>query len=917
MAHQIIYTSCRRGIRGAYDGLQIFSYDAGMPEDCLADTRQLFPSPDPQFVDCPALGYLPIEGGRALFTYNTKLLYDYMGPEGRGGNVLRQTVLGDAGELRCYPIEIAGAPYLRSSMGDEVRSSEAPDFLPAVSLDAPGTLDFPVVGAWLHEPVDGDEDKRMDALPVLLAGLLDCRDAGKRIAIVDSPHNVDCWIAALSFALPHDVMAQLSFLDSCDAPALSDAMILGIDPEDFEDIAGSFDFAAAGIEVYDMREDVSELPQHDQGDYEEFVGIVYGFYERTGSTLTDFVAFVERDCTPDLNHAQLERTYHLYRTLEDGLEETDDDDLLDALTFVESNNARGSEERLTRLFLDSTEALGARDAETYLAMLNYLLQRYGSMGDADRKKVCDLAITNIVSALTDPSDKLADRRLDAVVNSCASKGIDVYPLLLQDQYRNRIFGRPGAIPEARFRRFTDAVFTFAVRAYPRADDLRLDAPMGQLYSAILDYAYQTNRSLGGAIASKLQASRSADLPSLEQVTLLAADACKRAGGTDAALCKHFVALVKKEHPDRGVEAGTWLAGIGHHAQLEELFAGLAPSLDTNQVMELYFGLIKELYQDSEFARNVFDDMTEVCAKRLLDEWHKSCTPGMVGPATGTVTPGFLMSVVQPGPDQGTRDRKRLLEYVEKAARQHNFMPELFNSVIGSIAFYEIPNRLEEVRRLLVGAEEYEKATGVVMHGALWSAYASLVALDSSATPEVCLEKLTELSPSINLLGLSQTAFSAYLDAALIPIIRICRSIADMETVMGSLHLGKSQVNPSGPRVEALVSRMFDSATGNGRGKVRRGAQAHMGTLEMVAAYDVAYGLNYALSQQVQPFANKLKDEQKQMFLRGVRSHLSRPGWKGNRPIDDPVVASNMDELERQANEDHGLGSRITGFFRKK
>ena len=31
-AHQIIYTSCRRGIESAGDGLQVFSYDGSLPE---------------------------------------------------------------------------------------------------------------------------------------------------------------------------------------------------------------------------------------------------------------------------------------------------------------------------------------------------------------------------------------------------------------------------------------------------------------------------------------------------------------------------------------------------------------------------------------------------------------------------------------------------------------------------------------------------------------------------------------------------------------------------------------------------------------------------------------------------------------------------------------------------------------------
>lgn len=61
-AHQIIYTSCRRGIEGASDGLQVFSYDEGLREaglDAGVRWQKLFPFDVPAEAGQTAFGFAP------------------------------------------------------------------------------------------------------------------------------------------------------------------------------------------------------------------------------------------------------------------------------------------------------------------------------------------------------------------------------------------------------------------------------------------------------------------------------------------------------------------------------------------------------------------------------------------------------------------------------------------------------------------------------------------------------------------------------------------------------------------------------------------------------------------------------------------------------------------------------------------
>jgi GTPase-associated protein 1, N-terminal domain type 2 len=121
--HQLIYTSCRRGINGVNDGQQVFSYDAGFPTDQIPAMASLmtYRGPDlPPGVPMseglvPAypksFTYTPL-GRHADLALNTYLGKDYMGPTGRFGNFLSHHLVLEA--MPSYPV-------LAASLDDDDR----------------------------------------------------------------------------------------------------------------------------------------------------------------------------------------------------------------------------------------------------------------------------------------------------------------------------------------------------------------------------------------------------------------------------------------------------------------------------------------------------------------------------------------------------------------------------------------------------------------------------------------------------------------------------------------------------------------------------------------------------------------------------------------------------------------------------
>ena len=126
--HQIIYTSCMRGIDGVNDGQQVFSYDKGFSESKSDAVKSLFtfqiPALEPGQVMTEelaktmpsAFSYRYLGNGKCASTLNTYLGRDYMGSAGRFGNHLSHSIVCDFQDYDIYPCELYGGGSLRNHM---------------------------------------------------------------------------------------------------------------------------------------------------------------------------------------------------------------------------------------------------------------------------------------------------------------------------------------------------------------------------------------------------------------------------------------------------------------------------------------------------------------------------------------------------------------------------------------------------------------------------------------------------------------------------------------------------------------------------------------------------------------------------------------------------------------------------------
>lgn len=421
-AHQIIYTSCRKGIEGSSDGFQVFSYDRGLPNEEIAGgpgRPQLFPDPDPSEVGESAFGY-HLVGGQCLFTFNTKLPHDYLGPQSRSGNVLRHTVFFPAADLPCAPIEFFGSSGFVSSVGSEVASPERPDYLPELEMGPSGLLSRERVVAWLRE------EDRSDVLLGLIRRFFEARRDGKQLVIVSEPEEAAFWIAALCLVLPLEQAQKMSFLIPCERPGRTGSDIVGLRREVLERGLG---YPLATCVVFDPRED---LPTTDayaaQGRFLGFAGMSLELNPRR---LFDFVAFLGSSCKVDLALDEYDAAYELWSILNGDLP-GNESAFEAAISIAEQRAGAETVRSLCARLLDALSRHEVRGISAISAVTGFLLRASRRLPADEAGRVNDAVIAATETLLEDErvSPEEFSSYLDSLSDVCARAGIDLLALLV-------------------------------------------------------------------------------------------------------------------------------------------------------------------------------------------------------------------------------------------------------------------------------------------------------------------------------------------------------------------------------------------------------------------------------------------------------------------------------------------------------
>jgi GTPase-associated protein 1, N-terminal domain type 2/GTPase-associated protein 1, middle domain len=229
MSHrQAFHTSCRRGLAG-HAGFQFNAASAGLDDEQLARLAaghtgyraapDAPPEPTPaEIEEFPvSLRYLPIDGVGRVVSRTAYVGRELRGAggepdSGRFGNYFSHIVVADEGGFDgLLPAELWGAPHWTT------RESGTPELPPLARLE-PGPIDLDSVLADLLP-------RRSGALATVLDACLGAALGGPRAVVVeDDPALAAAWVAWVSFSLPPDSAAELTFSTFEGRPRVADAL---------------------------------------------------------------------------------------------------------------------------------------------------------------------------------------------------------------------------------------------------------------------------------------------------------------------------------------------------------------------------------------------------------------------------------------------------------------------------------------------------------------------------------------------------------------------------------------------------------------------------------------------------------------------------------------------------------------------
>jgi hypothetical protein len=278
--HQIIYTSCKRGIAGDSDGFQVYSHDSGMSDSQIKEVEYLFD------YQCPAgvvitdeivptmpksFVFNKLDSGKYVLALRTYLGRDYIGVGSRFGNFISHVILSDGNEISKYPCEYYNSELLLSGLPyEKVNNSEKPEYLNQPSLDIIDTsINLEAAVSFLNE------DNRSKIYRNMLCALIDNADSQKGIVICDTQENIVLWISALSYTFPKEISLNITFNTYERDPRITNSVISGVVPAGTE-YSTKYDEICKSFVVFDILN--NSLPEFDtSNDFYDFAEISLTF----------------------------------------------------------------------------------------------------------------------------------------------------------------------------------------------------------------------------------------------------------------------------------------------------------------------------------------------------------------------------------------------------------------------------------------------------------------------------------------------------------------------------------------------------------------------------------------------------------------------------------------------------------------
>lgn len=503
--HQIIYTSCMRGINGVNDGQQVYSYDATFKDANNDEIKSLFTYQHPSLETGVVMSeevaltmpksfvYRRLDNGTCALALNTYLGRDYMGSAGRFGNHLSHVISFDPEDAAHYPAEYYGSEMLRNHMEySEVNNPNKPDYLPTPHLERGFIVDIDAVIEFLSI------DNHLEIYKNMLHAMLSFESERKRVVICDEPENIIFWIAALEFALPLKNALNINFSTYDFDPALSSSQICGVVPSGTRYAADSHRLHF----VFDLLENRSAEFDKDE-DFYDFIDTALSFsYE----SLQDFHSFLCDGYQYNKVDERLYSAYTLYSMLSDGIGRITFDKLDNALNFADDFAVSAETVHIVQQLMTEKEIMLRGDKDIFLRVIKYIVNHTAELDASMVHTLKELVVDRILCEFLNNIvvEETFVKLYQQINTICSQHGFSVATELMQSNNRAKLF----AVMRQNIATWKIAFIIRVISDYVKdqklpVSELLLDAQLGQIYYGIVRAVYTQGQQNGFFVVSKI------------------------------------------------------------------------------------------------------------------------------------------------------------------------------------------------------------------------------------------------------------------------------------------------------------------------------------------------------------------------------------------------------------------------------
>ncbi len=552
--HQIIYTSCMRGISGGNDGQQIYSYDANFNNPKSDEIANLFsyqtPTLDTGVIMTEDIAqtmpkafiYREIAEGTYAFAQNTYLGRDYMGSAGRFGNHLSHVVVADSSDIKNYPCEYYGSSMLRQQMDyGEVNNPETPSFLPQPVLETGSAVNVDAVIDFLA--IDG----RMEILKDMIYAVLAYERLKKRVLICDTTENTILWIAAIEYTLTLRMAQGINFSTYDFAPELSASQICGVQQKGTRYDAESHRLHI----VFDLYTNECATFAKDEKFF-DFVDTCLSFsYE----TLREFHSFIDKGYDYNTANERLYSAYCLYTMLSDGVEQTSAENIDKALEFANEYALPSEERRIIEILLSQKAGLISSINTSFTCVMKYILSKKSTLAPFHIKEIKYIIVDKILyEFLHSTSGEDAFTVFYKSSNMiCSESGISMATELMQAEHRDKLFN----VMQNNTATWKISFLARVICSYVKDKQITIDSQfvagyIGQTYIGIVKAVYSKNAQSGFVMVTHILDEFSSDCSLLVSMALVVDSILVSVTGArqeSANMWKYFTQIMIKHQPN--------------------------------------------------------------------------------------------------------------------------------------------------------------------------------------------------------------------------------------------------------------------------------------------------------------------------------------------------------------------------------